>query len=99
MDNFHERNQLTEELEEVLFLERQLLECKFCNQKALMHVDDEGSFGGMGMPWDHYICKVCFSEKDVSVKCDTEIIKWTKRHEFVVRTDDDAREFYRSSVS
>lgn len=80
-------------------MERQLLECKFCNQKALIHVDDEGSFGGMGVSWDHYICKVCLSEKDVSVKWDTEIIKWTKRDQFMVRTDDDAREFYHSSVS
>ncbi|MFN6684601.1 hypothetical protein ACK4CS_00055 [Enterococcus gallinarum] len=77
-------------------MERQLYECKVCKQKALMCVDDNGSFGGIGVSWDHYICKVCLSEKDVSKKWDTETTTWVKRNEFVFRTDEEARELYRS---
>lgn len=77
-------------------MEHQLYECEVCNQKALMHVDDEGSLGGLGMSWDHYICKVCLSEKDVTKKWYTGTTTWVKRNEFVARTDEEARELYRS---
>lgn len=78
-------------------MENQLDECKVCNQKALMHVDDEGSLGGFGMSWDHYICKVCLSEKDVIKKWNTETTTWVGRDAFVVRTDEEALEHYRSN--
>lgn len=80
-------------------MENQLHECKFCNQKTLMHVDDEGSFGGMGVSWDHYICKVCLSEKDVISRGNEEKVTWTNRNKYIVRSETEARNFYRSLVS
>lgn len=78
-------------------MEHQLYECEVCNQKSLMHVDDEGSLGGLGMSWDHYICKVCLSEKDVTKKWNTKTTTWVERKEYVVRTDEEARDCYRSN--